>query len=121
MVVVENQVWLHVKSRRREDVDALQVGQILTTGNLSTVADYYVTERSIRKVIRQAMKSMDYNAEEKMLYIWKSCSAGWSRESRVANDVTRQSGDRVFSPRSMARSLEISELDFGIIQEAGVN
>jgi len=29
----------------------------------------------------------------------------------VANDVTRQSGDRVFSPRSMARSCEISEPD----------
>ncbi len=38
----------------------------------------------------------------------------------MANDVTRQSGDRVFSPWSMARSIEISEPDFGIMQEAGV-
>jgi len=38
----------------------------------------------------------------------------------VANDVTRQNGDRVLSPRSMARSPEISESDLGIIQEAGV-
>lgn len=46
--------------------------------------------------------------------------AGLSRDSGVANDVTRQSGDRVFSQRSLARSREISEPDFGIVHEAGV-
>lgn len=109
-----------MKSRRREDVDALQVGQILTTGNLSTVADNYAIDHCSSKVTRYAMKTMDHNAGVNILYMWRSCSTGLSRDLGVANDVTRQSGDRVFSPRSMARSCEISEPDFGIMQEARV-
>lgn len=35
-----------MKSRRREDVDALQVSQILANGNSSTVADNHVIEHT---------------------------------------------------------------------------
>ncbi len=114
------QIGLHVKSRRREDVTALQIRQTLTNENPSTVADSYAIDHCSSKGIRYAMKTMNHNAGENILYMCRSCSTGWSRDSGVANDVTRRSGDRVFSPWSMARSIEISELDLGIMQEAGV-
>lgn len=60
-----------MESRRREDVNALQVRQTLNKGNSSAVADKCALERGSSKATRCAMKTMDYNAEETMLYDFK--------------------------------------------------